>query len=62
MENNGKMSSSKRTRALNICYFFLTDQIAKGNIQVEYCPTKLMIADFLQNPYKVNYFKNFKKL
>ena len=32
LENKGKMSSSKQTRALNICYFFLIDQIAKGNI------------------------------
>ena len=46
LENNGKMSSNKQTRALNICYFFLTDQIAKGNIQVEYCTIKLMIAVF----------------
>jgi hypothetical protein len=26
LETNGKRSSSKRTRALNICYFFLMDQ------------------------------------
>ena len=32
LENNGKkMSSSKRTRAMNIHYFFVTDQISKGN-------------------------------
>ena len=29
LENNGKMSSSKRTRAIDIRYFFLTDQIKK---------------------------------
>ena len=29
LENNGKMSSSKRTRAIDIHYFFLTDQIKK---------------------------------
>jgi len=28
---NGKSSSTKRTRALNIRYFYLTDQIEKGN-------------------------------
>ena len=39
LENNGKKSSSKRTQAMNICYFFVTDQISKGNLEVEYCPT-----------------------
>ena len=31
LENNGKRSSSKRTRAFNIRYFFLTDQVERGN-------------------------------
>ena len=35
LENNGKRSSSQRTRAFNIRYFFLTDQIEKGNMRVE---------------------------
>ncbi len=47
---NGKQSSSKRTRAINIRYFFLTDQIEKGNLMVEYCPTKEMWADFMTKP------------
>ena len=36
---NGKRSSGKRTRAINIRYFFLTDQRNKGNVRFEYCPT-----------------------
>ena len=47
---NGKRSSSKRTRAINIRYFFLTDQIEKGNLSVEYCPTKEMWADYMTKP------------
>ena len=47
---NGKRSSSKRTRAINIRYFFLTDQIEKGNVRVEYCPTKEMWADYMAKP------------
>ena len=39
LETNGKKSSGKRTRALNIRYFFLADQVEKGNLSVEYCPT-----------------------
>jgi hypothetical protein len=42
---NVKKSSGKRTRALNIRYFFLTDQVEKGNLVVEYCPTDDMTGD-----------------
>ena len=34
LETNGKKSSGKRTRALNIRYFFLTDQVEKGNVTI----------------------------
>lgn len=61
LENNGKRSSSKRTRAFNIRYFFLTDQIAKGNLSVEYCPTKEMTADFMTKPLQGELFKQHKK-
>ena len=40
LEKNGKQSSSQRTRALNICYFFITNQSKRGNVEIEYCPTK----------------------
>ena len=45
---NGKKSSSKRTRAVNIRYFFLTDQREKGNLSVEYCPTDDMLGDYMR--------------
>jgi Reverse transcriptase (RNA-dependent DNA polymerase) len=60
LENNGKKSSSKRTRALNIRYFFLTDQIEKGNVEVKYCPTGDMIADYLSKPLQGKLFKKFR--
>ena len=47
LENNGKRSSSKQTQAMNMRYFFVTDQISKGNLEVEYCPTAEMISDFM---------------
>ena len=33
MENNGKASSSKQTKHINICYFFITDHILEGKVQ-----------------------------
>ena len=62
LENNGKQSSSKRIWALNICYFFLTDQIKKGNLTMEYCLTLEMIGDFMSKPLQGKLFKKFKKV
>jgi hypothetical protein len=62
LQENGKRSSGKRTRAINIRYFFITDQIEKGNMTVEYCPTGEMIADYMTKPLQGKLFQKFKKL
>ncbi len=58
---NGKRSSGKRTRALNIRYFFLTDQIDKKNLGVEYCPTDQMLGDYMSKPVQGSKFRGFRK-
>ena len=50
LENNGKASSSKRTKPVNIRFFFVTDRISKGEVRVEWCPTLEMIGDFMTKP------------
>jgi hypothetical protein len=59
--NNGKRSSSKRTRAFNIRYFFLTDQMEKNHLAVEYCPTTGMVADYMSKPLQGKLFQEFRK-
>jgi hypothetical protein len=61
MEMNGKRSSSKRTRALNIRYYFLTNQVEKGNVMIEYCPTTQMIGDFMSKPLQGKQFREFRE-
>jgi hypothetical protein len=39
LEMNGKASCSKRTKHINVRYFFVTDRIAKQELNVEWCPT-----------------------
>ena len=58
---NGKRSSSKRTRAINIRYFFLTDQIEKGNLKVEYCPTTQMWGDYMTKPLQGSLGTNMRR-
>ena len=50
LEKNGKASSSKRTRHLNIRCFFVADQVKKGNLKIICCPTDDMIADCFTKP------------
>ena len=61
LETNGKKSAGKRSRALNIRYFFITDQVEKGNVSIEYCPTDNMVADFMTKPLQGTKFENFRK-
>ena len=50
LETNARTSAGKRSRALNIRYFFLTDQVKKGNVEIQYCPTDEMLGDFMTKP------------
>ena len=47
LETNGKKSAGRRSRALNIRYFFVTDQVELGNVTIEYMPTDEMWADYM---------------
>ena len=51
-EQNGKTSSGKRTRHINIQYFFITDRVNMKEISIDWCPTKKkkIVADFMTNP------------
>jgi len=37
LAENGRSSSSKRTRHINVRYYFLTDQIKNGQVKIAYC-------------------------
>ena len=60
LENNGKMSSGKRTRHINIRYFFITDRVKNQELEVEYCPTENMVADFFTKPLQGKQFFRFQ--
>ncbi len=62
LEKNGKKSISKRTKHLNITYFFITDRIADGDLEVKYCPSSEMIADFFPKPLQGKLFLKFQAL
>ena len=50
LQKNGVLSRRKRSRHIDIRYFFMKDRIDGGELKVVYCPTDLMTADFLTKP------------
>ena len=59
LETNGRTSAGNRSRALNIRYFVLTDQVEKGNVKIQYCPTDEMLGDFMTKPLQGEKFWKF---
>ncbi|CAJ1967517.1 unnamed protein product [Cylindrotheca closterium] len=59
LETNERSSAGKRSRALNIRYFFVTDQVELGNIIIEHMPTDQMWADYMIKPLQGEKFRKF---
>ena len=57
--NNGKGYISKRTRHIKTLYFFIADRIVLEDLDVEYCPTWDMLADFFNKPLQDSLFRKF---
>lgn len=62
LENNGQRSSGKRTRHIEIRYYFITDNINRGRCSVTYCPTEQMVGDFFTKPLQGTQFRKFRDL
>ncbi len=60
LERNGKASSRKRTRHINICYFFITDQVNMKELTIKWCPTKQMGADLMTKPIQGSHFRHLR--
>ena len=60
LETNGRASAGKRSRHLNIRYFFVTDQVNKGLISIRYCPTDDMDSDYNTKPLQGKKFIKFR--
>lgn len=61
LEKNGRASAGKRSRHLDIRYFFVTDRIDKGDVNVKFCPTDAMTADYMTKSLHGKKFLKFKK-
>jgi hypothetical protein len=60
LEKNGKASSSKRMKHINIRYFFITYRVSKKEVLVVWCPTVDMIGDYVTKPLQWALFRKFR--
>jgi hypothetical protein len=60
LEKNGKASSSKCTKHINMQYFFITDRVSKEEVLVVWCPTGDIIGDYATKPLQGALFQKFR--
>jgi hypothetical protein len=59
---NGRLSSGKRTKHLDIRYFYVKDLLRRGIVKIEHCKTENMIADFFTKPLQGKRFQVLRDL
>ena len=57
---NGRASAGKNSRHIDIRLFFSKDRIKSENIDVEYCRTDRMLAEFRSKPLQGALFRRFR--
>ena len=62
MCKKGREVLSKRTRAMNVRYFAVKDNIEKGFLKVMHLGTNEMLGDFFTKPLQGTKFKAFRDL
>ena len=60
LEKNGPASAGKRSRHLNVRYFFIADRRSDGDCDIRYCPTDVMTGDFFTKPLQGKKFKRHR--
>ena len=61
LDKNRRNYSGKRTRHINIRYFFMENRVKYGEINTKYCPTDDMIGGYLTKPLQGSKFIKFRE-
>ena len=56
LERNGRHSSTKRTKHMDIRYFYVADHIKNKTLSLRHCPTEEMLADYFTKPLQGSLF------
>ncbi len=60
LERNRKASCGKCTRHINICYYFITDQVIMMELTFEWCPTKQMVTELMTKLIQGSHFRHLR--
>ena len=60
LQTNGVISTKKRSRHIDIRFFFIRDRVDSGDIEITFCGTEDMVADFLTKPLQGSVFRRFR--
>ena len=60
IEKNGKKSSGQKTKHMDNRYFWIKDRLSTEGIEIKYCPTLKMLADFFTKPLQGSLFRKFR--
>ena len=61
LENNGRLSSSSRTKHINVQYYFIKNCIEQNEVSVEHLGTDAMWSDYYTKPLEGKNFYEFLK-
>ena len=62
LEENGRALAGKRSKHLNVRYFFVKDIVDSGRLEISHSPTEEMEADFMTKPLQGSKFRDFRLL
>ena len=54
------LSRRRRSKHIDIRFFFIKDRIEKGKMEVVFCGTNDMVADYLTKPLQGEKFRGFR--
>ena len=60
LENTRKKYSTKNTKHINVCYYFIKDRVETGDVVIEHCPMEKMLGDHFTNPLQGALFRKFR--
>ena len=59
LKKNGKTSSGQPIRHITIRYFFIKNRTREDELNIVYCPTKRMVADYFTKPLQGSLSLNY---
>ena len=62
LKKNWKYSSVKRTRHINIRYFFIKERVNEEELIIDHCTNDEIWGDFFTKPLQVSKFRRFRSV